>query len=161
MVDLVVTAAGCQQQNLLARVGGDPLRAMVSPGNYESGMAGGVLGRLASTQVTVVSPVSAASVVTLVFGDDYLAADGRSLDFSSAAWPTLTGATVRMRIKAATLTTITGVVLGAQSVRFELPKATVETLGRGTYEYDIEATLANTHVATLVAGKLTVAPDVR
>jgi hypothetical protein len=46
-------------------------------------------------------------------------------------------------------------------VRFELPKATVEALGRGTYEYDIEATLANTHVATLVAGKLTVVPDVR
>ena len=129
------------------------------PGAYPSGSAGYALGRLSSASITITAPVGTANTITLVRGDDYRAADGRSLDFTSASWPDLIGAAVSMKVKSSDVDTIAGSVVDASTIRIEVTAAQTEAIGTGRWDYDISAVLSNTHVVTLVSGIVVVTPD--
>lgn len=104
-----------------------------------------------SGTVTVVSPVGPTGAdIALRRGDDYLAVDGRALDFSSDAWPDLTGATLVLRI--GLYAEFDGTVLDASSARVELTAEQTTTLAAGRRRHILTATLANSDVITLVTG---------
>ena len=98
--------------------------------------------------------------LTVVRGDDYLAADGRALDFLDelGVWPTLTGATIafEMRNAASEVGTTAGSVIvgsgGGKQVRVELSAAFTSARSTGEYTYHVRGTLANGHVITLRNG---------
>lgn len=119
---------------------------------------------LGALGVTVTSPVASDGTLTIVQGDDYLAADGASIDFSFTGLTySLVGASsVKLTLRhrnTGTITTVTGSVLGASSCRFE-PTATVtDALTVGEYDYDVQAVLANTHVRTPLRGRAQVLAD--
>lgn len=92
--------------------------------------------------------------ITLYVGDDYYDADGRALTYDFTSGPSLSGATVKFKVPASS-TQITGTVSGV-TVKFEVPKATTSLWIPDTrYTYEVEATLSNSHVVTLVTGVLT------
>jgi hypothetical protein len=164
-------AAGSAGQKLNAAGSADDPLGNAVPGSYASGTAGRVLGSLgviSAAQVVTVSPVSAdGSSVTIVRGDDYLAADARALDWTDAGnhWPDLTGATIAFtaRRSPSVLTKAGSVVTpsgSSKSVRVELTAAETAALGTGPWNFDVQATLATTsHIVTLVLGTLTVLAD--
>lgn len=137
----------------------DPLTNTV-PGSYAGGTAGAVLGSLLTKPITYAGPIHPSTgTMTLVRGDDYLAADALQLTYNLATAPDLTGATVRGKWFAATtdtaaIVTVTGTVSGAggstQSVSFDLPAASSALLVADAYHFAIVATLSNTHTETLV-----------
>ncbi len=160
-------------------VGSDPLLAEV-PGSYAAGSAGAALGLVPGIKaktdllgvagVTVVSPTaSGGQLLTIVRGDDYLAADGRAPAWSSDDWPDLTAAAVQLTardktsgdvaLSAAGEVTVAGA--GDQTVRVELPTAATSVLrvGAQRYVFDVEATLAGGSVVTLVMGTVNVLED--
>lgn len=108
----------------------------------------------------VVNPViDAALTISVMAGDDYYAIDGRSLDFSSTSWPDLTGASitfssVNISISPNTSLSVTGIVLTSSSCRIELSALNTIALGLGMGNYKIVATLSDTHIITLVTGKI-------
>jgi len=139
----------------------DPLLNTV-PGSYASGTAGHALGRIGSARVTATSPVATGGDVTVTYGDDYYAADGRALDWTGTStniWPDLTSATITVYVDDGNLT-ITGSVVtptGTQKVRCQPTAIETATLTPGVYDFDVKAALASSaHVVTLVRGKWTV-----
>ena len=86
-------------------------------------------------------PVEPTGDVTIVRGDDYAAADGRSLTWTDATWPSLTGATITMTARDladAVLFTKTGAVVSASSIRVELTP-TQTTIPVGSHRFDVQA----------------------
>lgn len=155
------SAAGSTGQLLNAAGGAaDPLLNQV-PGSYASGTAGSALARIGTAQVNVVAPASADGNITLIYGDDYLHADGRALTFSGTNWPTITGGTVALRVQSDNIVSITGTVVTSASCRVEITSAQVNSIGLGTWAYDLQITLSNAHVITLQQGIMTVRTDVR
>lgn len=152
-------AAGSSGAALSAAGGAaDPLLNLV-PGAYASGTAGAALGRIASAQVVVSSPVANTGVITVYRGDDYAAADGRSIDItdSGGTWPDLAGATVMF--KAGTLTRAMTVVTptgAGKKIRLELTAVETLALAMATYNYQADAVLTNGHTVTLVDSNLIV-----
>jgi len=121
--------------------------------------------------ITVTSPVGITNNLTLTQGDDYYAADSRSLDWSltGSTVPELTSATVKFAYTltgSGTVTTKTGSVVTATGdtkvVRCELAAADTAAMTVGTklYSYDVEATLSNGHIVTLARGLITVLAQV-
>jgi hypothetical protein len=114
---------------------------------------------------TVATPLASDLSLTIIKGDDYLATDGRGIVFTSEAWPTLTGGAAKIKIQtgSSTITEIAATIPAAKSVLVELTAVQTGALASGTaYRYDIEATLQNGHVVTLVnRSRLTVKQDVR
>jgi hypothetical protein len=92
--------------------------------------------------------------ITLYKGDDYYDVDGRALSFDFTSGPSLAGATVKFKVPGAA-TEVTGTVSGT-NVKFDIPKATTGAWSITRYAYEVEATLSNTHVVTLITGVLTV-----
>jgi hypothetical protein len=102
----------------------------------------------------------------IVAGDDFKAAEGRALVWSSPQWPNLAGAALKMVVglnppSAYTLTPVTW----TGSVPAGLPVfiATMEpthtqtsALAAGCYDYTLSATLPNGDVVTLATGPITV-----
>jgi hypothetical protein len=122
-----------------------------------------VLAGIGSGRITVNNPIAANNVLTLVQGDSYFAADGRALDFSSTSWPVLTDAEIvftantegdSIEVEGSVITP-TG---ATKTIRVELDDADTEalTVGNSIYKYDVQATLANGHIITLVRGEMTV-----
>jgi hypothetical protein len=126
---------------------------------------------LTSTPLTLVisNPVAADGSIVLVKGDDYLAADGRSLTWSSSLWPDLTSATITLNAnkssgnsnQGSTTFTANGSVTSNTNPRVvsvDLPNAVTSLLASGAYGYSFEvtATLSDTHKVTLVMGTVTV-----
>ena len=125
------------------------------------------LDAIGTASVTIVSPVSVdGDELTIVRGDDYKQVDGRAIEWSSANWPTLTGATVTLTIRRkktglVELTTA-GTVVDASTVRVELPNTLTGALVPSDWghSFDVQATLAETgNVVTLVLGKCRVLED--
>lgn len=147
---------------LLSAAGGaaDPLLNAV-PGAYPSGSAGAALGRVGNNTVTVVSPVATDSAITLIYGDDYLFADGRALTFTGTNWPTITGGTVALNVQSPTVVSLPGTVTGAAACYVPLTSTQVASIGEGSFDYDLQVTLTNGHVVTLVQSTLAVLSDVR
>lgn len=142
-----------------AGVAGDPWSAEL-PGDYVAGSAGYAMGHIAAFgtgEVTVISPVAVdGTTINLVQGDTYDADEGRALTFTSASWPILTGATVKMILVGQNVTDeYNMVVVDADTVQLELTSAQTDPL-ISSYRYRVLATLANGHEQTLVQGLLLV-----
>jgi hypothetical protein len=133
------------------------------PGAYAQGTAGYILGSINPAQVTITSPVATdGTSITIVRGDDYLLTDNRALTFTGATWQSITGATIALRVNfAGTVTSYAGTVTAADSCYVALTDTQTAAMTPGTYDYDLEATLSNASVVTLVQGKLLVQADVR
>lgn len=123
---------------------------------------------LGSATVTVTIPVSTdGTKIVLVQGDDYAAADGRALSFSSTGWPDLTGAAIKFACALGDSTlSVTGELVSVggatQVVRAALTAANTGSLNvttSGLYKYDVQATLSGGNIVTLVRGKLQVLED--
>ncbi len=122
-----------------------------------------------TTPVTVTGPLVASDVIEIVQGDSYYNADGRALEWTSTSWPDLTGATVVFSAKN-NLTTALDIAnhamtvvtpTGTAKVRLELAASDTISLALGAkaYSWDVQATLTNGHVVTLVRGQMTVHED--
>ena len=137
----------------------DPLTNTV-PGSYASGTAGAALGRIGSGQITTTSIVAQSGNVTTVAGDDYNATDGRAIDWtdSSASWPDLTGASILVTVKSGSTTLMAkaGSVVtptgASKQVRVQPTAADTRAIGVGTYDFDVQATLASGRIVTLLTG---------
>jgi hypothetical protein len=132
---------------------------------------------LGGSTVTVSAPVASNGVLSLVRGDDYLNAEGRVLQFSSATWPDLTAASaivlsIRKRASATGLgSTLRATVAhraaglvaggGTQTVEFEPSASDLATIDVGTAAcvYDVQATLASGSIVTLQTGAVNVTED--
>lgn len=128
-----------------------------------AGSTGAALNTISTGRITVVSPMSQDGLaVKLVRGDDYLNADGRALVWtdSGSQWPNLTGATVKFKwVTFSKSCTVIGAGGAHQQVSLDLTSAETDVMQNGYF--DIEATLSNTHVVTIVvAGSLIIRDDV-
>ena len=174
-----------------AGAAGDPWITAL-PGGYVAGSAGKIIGDFSTTftearaakldllgaggaGVTMISPVSIiGDTVQLVKGDGYYLADGRSLQWSSALWPDLTGAAITLGLfyyGVAALTTAGVVVTGGvgitQTVSVDVTEVQTALLAKGYpgtepsrgYSFDVEAVLLSGHSITLQRGTATVLED--
>lgn len=157
-------SAGVTVRQALAAAGGaaDPLTNAV-PGSYAQGTAGYILGSINPAQVTIVSPVSSdGTAITVVRGDDYLLTDNRALTFTGATWPSITGASIALKVNfSGAIMSYTGTVTAADSCYVELTDTQTAAMATGTFDYDLEATLSNGSIVTLVQGQALILPDIR
>lgn len=155
---------------------GNPLNDPV-PGSYVVGTAGYNLGyideikaktdAIGAANVSLTSPVTTTGDAVIRSGDDYAAADGRSLDWvGGSGWPDLSGATVSFKVTSprgeAVLTKAGSIVIPTgtnKQIRVELTSSETAALTAGTYRFEMEATLASGNKATLIASSLTVEVD--
>jgi len=116
-------------------------------------------------------PVISSELTEIVQGDDYKAADGTSIDFTSTDWPSLSGATaVKWSYRLAgepeaAVVTITGTAPDASTVRFELTATQSAAMAAGdkVYAQDVQVTLASGSIRTLIdpeASRITVKPQI-
>lgn len=141
---------------------GDPWS--VSTGTaYASDTFGGHVKSITPGAVTIVSPVATdGTSITLIRGDDYLNADNRALTFSGDSWPTLTGGAVALIVNVnGTPTSYTGTITGDGECYIELTDTQTSAITPGAYSYDLQATLSNGSIVTVVQGLLLVTADVR
>lgn len=120
-----------------------------------------LINTLAGKPITYTGPINPVTgAVTLIAGDDYLAANARALSFAlptTGGNPDLTGATVTAAFYAISsptpaLTTSTSIVSpggSSQSVSVPLTAAQTGKLRAGKYTLVLAATLADGHVWTL------------
>ena len=104
----------------------------------------------------------------IVAGDDCKAADGRALQWSSATWPSLSGASYQLVVGHAQYNlygnlpvTWTGpasssISNGVTTVSFDVTGSESASLPAGAYDYMLTATLSNGDRVTLAYGQLTV-----
>jgi hypothetical protein len=129
----------------------------------EAAIAAAVVAGIGGADVTISSPVASdGTTVTIVRGDDYNSADGRSIVWTGATsdqWPDLSGATVVLTAinqndilrKTLTVTQATG----TQQFNMQLTNEETE-ITSGRYKYDVQATLASGNVITMLVGELIV-----
>lgn len=125
------------------------------------------LAALGEATVVLTSPVAASGDLTIVRGDDYYTADGRAPIWTAedASGPSIAAATIRFTARHRVTqveTNVVGGVLAADpwSVTVEIPKATTAAWSLGNvYDFDVQATLANAHVITLLSGRMNVVED--
>lgn len=138
----------------------DPLLSDV-PGIYASGTAGAAIGRISTTGITLISQIATNGDIRVILGDDYLAVDNRAIGFSFTSCPVLTGGAIDFRVRAGTaVISLPGTVTGAASCRVEMTAAQIATIGAGVWSFDLQSTLANGHVVTLVQALMIVLADV-
>lgn len=129
-------------------------------------------GLITTGKVTVQSPLSLDGLtLTTVRGDDYTINAGQALEWTDGGdtWPILTDAvitfTTRTTVGDAIGATQTGSVVTAtgtgKKVRVELASAKTSLLAPGGegYKFDVQATLANGSIRTLVRGSHVVLED--
>lgn len=145
----------------------DPLLNTV-PGSYPSGSGGHALGRIGSGQIETTSTVAqSGDMLEVIGGASYLAADGRSFDWTDAnnTWPTLTDATVvwsgvshggAVYTHVVTVVTATG---SGKKVRLQLTaaeSAEMQSKWIGNWAFMVWATLSGGSVVPLVGGTVPV-----
>jgi len=114
---------------------------------------------IAAGDFDVVSPVSSdGESITLFRGDDYYNADSRALSFTSTDWPSITGATVVLKLSNGV--SITGTVTSATSCYFELTKTQTAAIEEDALDFEVEATLSNSHVVTIVTGSVSISGQI-
>jgi hypothetical protein len=129
----------------------------------EAAIAAAVVAGIGGADVTISSPVASdGTTVTIVRGDDYNSADGRSIIWTGATadqWPDLSGSTVVLTAinqndilrKTLTVTQATG----TQQFNMQLTNEETE-ITSGRYKYDVQATLASGNIITMLVGELIV-----
>lgn len=126
------------------------------------------LGLIGTGAITVTAPVLNSGDVEVVRGDDYLAADGRALLWTSDDWAVLDLSEAeailfkaKTRYSSAVLS-VAAVAASDTEVRVELTTEQTSALavGRDAYRFDLEAELANGSIITLAQGKMHVLEDV-
>lgn len=140
----------------------------VSPAAVASAGAADIWGYASRTltggaTVNVVAPVLATGEVVIVRGDDYKAANGRALSWTSTSWPDLTGASVYLDVKpvtpgAARSLRLTGSVVtptGTAEVQVDVARTDTASLTPKRYAYNLVAALATSgNVVTLATDTL-------
>lgn len=106
-----------------------------------------------TTEFNMIGPVRNDGKIDAIAGDDYYTADGRGMRWSDTAWPNLSGASVSF-ISGSTTIPMTVVTAGAgeQTINLDVPRATSLAM-KGEFKFIIRATLASTHVVTLLEGE--------
>lgn len=135
----------------------------------------GTIATVASSVSSISSAVTTAtSIITphlgtdysfeLVIGDDYYSAESRNLSFTIGASPSLSGATVTFEIQtdvseafegtniSSTSATATGTT--TQTITVDIPRTLTTDLSEGWHAYRIKAVLSNSHVVTLIRGRV-------
>lgn len=102
----------------------------------------------------------------IVRGDDFKAAEGRALAWTSPQWPNLAGATLAMIVGSALPNTLGGLPVtwpGSVAAGAPIWVATIElthvqtaAVGEGCWNYTLVATLPDGDVQTIATGQLTV-----
>lgn len=103
----------------------------------------------------------------IVRGDDYKAADGRSLSWYSEDWPNLAGAQLELVIghdealaygvlPAVWKGTLPSTPTPTNVAHLDATHAQTKELPEGFYDYLLRATLVDSSLVTLAVGKLTV-----
>lgn len=162
---------------------GDPWSTIL-PGSYGAGTAGYLLGNnpdstgittllsrltnsrallldnlagIGAVSIAIISPLARNADVTVLYGDDYAAADGRSLDWTGTGWPDLTGATISFNVDQSRVQVPGAVVTptAPAQIRVELTAAQTVAIGRGSWHYDVTALISGRRI-TLVRGTLSV-----
>lgn len=121
----------------------------------------------ASASVTLAVPVASTGAITLYQGDDYAAADSRTLSWSLTGAPSLSGAAITWKLvdnDGTEALTKSASVSGSspQIVTVALTDDDTTTLdpsGRKQYRYDLAAVLGSGNKVTLARGSVTVKPD--
>jgi hypothetical protein len=125
-----------------------------------SGTTGAALNRIGSGQITTTSVVAQSGNVTTIAGDDYSNTDSRAIDWTDASvsWPDLTGASILVTVKSGTTTLMSkaGSVVtptgSSKKVRVQPTAADTRAIPVGTHDFDVQATLSNGHIVTLLRG---------
>lgn len=128
-----------------------------------SSIANAVIAGIGGTEVTISSMVATdGTTITIVQGDDYSSSESRQITWTgltSNQWPSLSGATLsltaRNRLNSLTVVPTVTSPTGTQAFQLELT-ADQTNIGSGRYQYDVQATLANGRVVTLLSGEMIV-----
>lgn len=144
--------AGTVGAYLLASGGaGDPL--LQSPDDYPEGSIGAIFAQFGSAPVTMVSPVEVDGTLSLFIGDDYAAADSRSIRFlaaEGAAWPTIVGGSAVMRMDGVDYT---ATIVSNSEVRVEFTRTQTLLWSAKRAPFAVIATLpTSARVVTLARG---------
>lgn len=140
------------------------------------GGALGVIARLGTARVAIVSPIASTGELSVIKGDDYTDDGAGQVQFAepSSLWPDLTGATVtfavdlitsvrRIKVEPATVagTVENAGVVGSQIVKIPLVAAWTSALstGRRNYKYTVVADLTSGKRASLARSYMTVLED--
>lgn len=129
----------------------------------ENAIATAVVAEIGGTTITVVSPVTSASTIELVQGDDYYHADSRALTFTlTGTLPAYTDATTTLQLESGRkVVVVSGTVVTATGdtrvVRFEVTKANTKLLPETDVgQFRVVVVLSNGHETTPATGALTV-----
>lgn len=113
--------------------------------------------RMTTGELVVTAPlIVGKQEITVIQGDDYRTADGRQLEwqFAEGQAPDLTGGTTTLKVvnlrTSTVILTKAGTIPAARSVRFELTSTETAALTADAYAFEVSATLANTHIVTLI-----------
>lgn len=119
---------------------------------------------ISSGSVRVICPLTDnGTQLTLVAGDDYFHLHGRAIDFISADYPDLSGATCELRILSrdtgSLVFAVAGQIVDAQTLRYEIPRAKTALLtpaNLGTYVFASRVVFADGQIATEKRGQVLV-----
>lgn len=111
---------------------------------------------LGASTIQVRSVTTDAGTIYLTAGDDYLAVDGRSLDFTFSGMPSFVGASCRISFTGGggslVGAAIAGTVLSASNLRFELTHTDTAILTHAK-NFEIEVTLSDNSIITPIPVK--------
>lgn len=126
---------------------------------------------ITSGAISVISPVAPTTLLlTVIRGDDYTIAAGRAITWTSTDWSaygllTATAITFKAQRTGSSdaIFTKSMTAISSTAVRLELTDAETAAFvtGSAIYKYDVELTMANGEVVTLVQARMTVTADVR
>lgn len=111
-----------------------------------------ILNSISTEDVTFTSPVLTSDTASIERGDGYYTADSRSLSWTLSGHPSLSGATVVF----IGLGLTKAVSVSGSTVTLELTEAQTAAMPPGVHPFEIQATLSNSHVVTLLRGRMTV-----
>lgn len=120
----------------------------------EADLAASIATLLRQNTVSVASPIASTGTVTIQQGDDYLAADGRALEWTGTNWPDLTGAAVEWQLTVRGIETVyPATVVGDDTVRVELTDVQTQAMTPPVpRDYEVVATLLGGSIVTLADG---------
>lgn len=163
-----VTTFECPSCYLIFVVNYDPAVNFMADNSegYPSGSLGAIIASLQGRPIVVQSPIAASGKLAIIRGDSYMIDDNRALEWSSAGWPDLTGASVTfvyrdqktgsVFVKAGNVFIATG---ENKTVQFEIEDVESASFPIGKGFYHVQAVLADGHSRRLVNSSLAEVTD--